>query len=182
MTASGWLQLALILLGVIAITKPLGIYLVRVLDPEHEGTTFLDRFLGPVERSIYRLIGIDPKHEQTWSRYAISMILFTAIPTLFTYVLLRLQPHLPLNPQGLATVRPDLAFNTAVSFSTNTNWQSYGGESTMSYFSQMVSLVVHNFISPCVGIATAAALVRGIARSSGATSCARLYTCSCQLR
>jgi K+-transporting ATPase ATPase A chain len=169
MSASGWLQLALIVLALLAITKPLGLYLVRVLDPEQGGPTFLERFLGPLERLIYRLIGVDPQREQTWSRYAISMVLFTAIPTLFTYVLLRLQQHLPMNPQALAAVRPDLAFNTAVSFSTNTNWQSYGGESTMSYFSQMVSLVVHNFISPCVGIATAAALVRGIARSSGTT-------------
>jgi K+-transporting ATPase ATPase A chain len=169
MNANGWLQLALILGGLVAITKPLGIYLVRVLDPEHEGPTFLDRFLGPFERLVYRVIGIDPNKEQTWKRYTLSMILFTAIPCLFTYVLLRAQALLPLNPQGLAAVRPDLAFNTAVSFSTNTNWQSYGGESTMSYLSQMVALVVHNFISPCVGIAVAAALVRGIARSSGTT-------------
>jgi potassium-transporting ATPase potassium-binding subunit len=169
MTANGWLQLALILGAMAAITKPLGIYLVRVLDPEHEGPTFLDRFLGPIERFIYRLIGVDPKREQDWKRYTFSMVLFTAVPCLATYVLLRLQAVLPLNPQGMAAVRPDLAFNTAASFSTNTNWQSYGGESTMSYFSQMVALVSHNFISAAVGIATAAALVRGIARSSGST-------------
>jgi K+-transporting ATPase ATPase A chain len=169
MSANGWLQLALILAGLLAITKPLGIYLVRVLDPEVEGPTFLDRVLGPVERFIYRLVGVDPAREQGWRRYTFSMIMFTAVPTLVTYVLLRAQAALPLNPQGLTAVRPDLAFNTAVSFSTNTNWQSYGGESTMSYFSQMVALVSHNFISAAVGIATAAALVRGIARSSGST-------------
>ncbi len=169
MNANGWLQLALILGCIVAITKPLGLYLLRVLDPEREGSTFLDRFLGPIERFIYRLIGVDPTKEQNWKRYTFSLVLFTAIPCIVTYVLLRIQGHLPLNPQALAAVRPDLAFNTAVSFSTNTNWQSYGGESTMSYFSQMVSLVSHNFISPAVGIATAAALVRGIARSSGTT-------------
>jgi len=169
MAANGWLQLVLILAGLVAITKPLGIYLVRVLDPEHEGPTFLDRILGPIERLIYRAIGVDPRREQHWERYTLSMILFTAIPCLATYVLLRAQALLPLNPQGMTAVRPDLAFNTAVSFSTNTNWQSYSGEATMSYFSQMVALVSHNFISPAVGIATAAALVRGIARSSGKT-------------
>jgi K+-transporting ATPase ATPase A chain len=169
MTANGWLQLVLILGGLVAITKPLGIYLVRVLDPEHEGPTFLDRVLGPIERLMYRAIGVDPTREQHWKRYTLSMVLFTAIPCFATYVLLRAQALLPLNPQGLTAVRPDLAFNTAVSFSTNTNWQSYGGETTMSYFSQMVALVSHNFISPAVGIATAAALVRGIARSSGTT-------------
>jgi K+-transporting ATPase ATPase A chain len=169
MTANGWLQLLLVLGGMLAITKPLGIYLVRVLDPDHEGPTFLDRFLGPIERFIYRVIGVDPSREQHWKRYTFSMVLFTAVPCLVTYLLLRAQAVLPLNPQGMAAVRPDLAFNTAVSFSTNTNWQSYSGETTMSYLSQMVALVSHNFISPAVGIATAAALVRGIARSSGST-------------
>ena len=169
MAANGWLQLVLILGGLAAVTKPLGIYLVRVLDPEHEGPTFLDRILGPVERLIYRVIGVDPRREQHWARYTLSMVLFTAVPCLATYVLLRAQALLPLNPQGMTAVRPDLAFNTAVSFSTNTNWQSYSGETTMSYFSQMVALVSHNFISAAVGIATAAALVRGIARSSGKT-------------
>src|ERR1700733_12915600 len=123
MSANGWLQLALILGGLVAITKPLGIYLVRVLDPELEGPTFLDRVLGPIERFVYRLIGVDPAREQSWKRYTFSMVLFTAVPTLVTYALLRAQAVLPLNPQGLSAVRPDLAFNTAVSFSTNTNWQ-----------------------------------------------------------
>jgi K+-transporting ATPase ATPase A chain len=169
MNANGWLQLALVLGGIVAVTKPLGLYLVRVLDPELEGPTFLDRALGAVERFIYRVIGVDASREQDWKRYTFSMVLFTAVPCLFTYALLRVQGLLPLNPAGLPAVRPDLAFNTAVSFSTNTNWQSYGGETTMSYFSQMVALVSHNFISAAVGIATAAALIRGIARSSGAT-------------
>jgi K+-transporting ATPase ATPase A chain len=169
MSANGWLQLVLILGGLVAITKPLGIYLVRVLDPEHEGPTFLDRVLGPVERLVYRLIGVDPTREQTWQRFTFSMLMFTAVPCLVTYVLLRAQAALPLNPQGMPAVRPDLAFNTAISFATNTNWQSYSGEQTMSYLSQMVALVSHNFISAVVGIATAAALVRGVARSSGTT-------------
>jgi len=169
MSANGWLQLALVLAGLVAITKPLGLHLVRVLDPEELGPTFLDRFLGPVERLIYRVIGVDPKREQTWKEYTVALVLFTAIPCLLTYGLLRAQGVLPLNPQHLPGVRPDLAFNTAVSFATNTNWQSYGGETTMSYFSQMVALVAHNFLSPATAIATAAALTRGIARARGKT-------------
>ena len=169
MSANGWLQLGLILTGFILITKPLGIYLLKVLDPEVKGKPYLERFLGPVERLIYRLLRVDPKKEQDWKSYTISMLMLSGVSMVVTYVLLRVQHHLPLNPQSMAPVRPDLAFNTAASFATNTNWQSYGGESTMSYFSQMVALVSHNFISPAVGIATAAALVRGIARSSGST-------------
>jgi potassium-transporting ATPase potassium-binding subunit len=169
MSANGWLQLGLILTGFILITKPLGIYLLKVLDPEVKGKPYLERFLGPVERLIYRLLRVDPKKEQDWKSYTVSMLLLSGVSMVVTYVLLRVQHHLPLNPQSMAPVRPDLAFNTAASFATNTNWQSYGGESTMSYFSQMVALVSHNFISPAVGIATAAALVRGVARSSGST-------------
>ena len=169
MSANGWLQLALIVAGFVLITKPVGIYLLQVLDPEEQGGTFLDRFLGPLERLIYRLLRVDPKKEQTWKSYTVSLLVFTAVSMMVTFVLLRWQHRLPLNPQAFTAVRPDLAFNTAASFATNTNWQSYGGESTMSYFSQMVALVSHNFISPAIGIATAAALVRGIARSSGST-------------
>jgi K+-transporting ATPase ATPase A chain len=169
MDAAGWLQLGLIIAGFVLITKPLGVYLVKVLDPDVGGEPWLARALGPVERLSYRALGVDASKEQTWKRYTVSLVIFTGVTMIFTYVILRLQNHLPLNPQSLGPVRPDLAFNTAASFTTNTNWQSYGGESTMSYLSQMVALVFHNFASPAVGIATAAVLVRGIARSAGTT-------------
>jgi K+-transporting ATPase ATPase A chain len=169
MDAAGWIQLALIVAGFVVITKPLGVYLVKVLDPEVGGPLWLERVFGPVERLCYRALGVDPKKEQSWKPYTISMVLFTGVTMLVTYVLLRIQHLLPLNPQKMGPVRPDLAFNTAASFTTNTNWQSYGGESTMSYLSQMVALVLHNFTSAAIGIATAAALVRGIARSAGST-------------
>ncbi len=136
MNVPGWIQLVLVLVAIVLITKPIGVHLLQVLDPEIGGATFLERVLGPVERLIYRVIGVDPSREQTWKRYAASMVVFTGVVTFFTYVLLRLQRVLPLNPQHLDAVRPDLAFNTAVSFVTNSNWQSYSGETTMSYFSQ----------------------------------------------
>jgi potassium-transporting ATPase potassium-binding subunit len=167
MDLSGWLQLALFLGLLFAVTKPLGLYLTRVLEPE--GKTRLDRPVKPVERFLYRILGIDPKMEQDWRHYARSLIVFSLAGMLFTYAVLRLQHLLPLNPQKFGPVGPDLAFNTAASFTTNTNWQNYAGESTLSYFSQMVGLVFHNFISAAVGIAAAAALVRGIARHSSKT-------------
>ncbi len=145
----------------------MGVYLKSVLDAD--GKTFLDPVARPLERLLYRLAGIDGKIEQTWKQYAVSLCLFSLVSLLFTYAILRLQHLLPLNPQGFGPVSPDLAFNTAVSFTTNTNWQSYGGESTMSYFSQMVGLTFHNFLSAASGIAVAAALVRGIARHSAKT-------------
>ena len=163
----GWIQLALFLGLLLLVTRPMGVYLYRVLDPQ--GKTFLDPLLKPVERLCYRLMGVDPKAEQDWKRYAVSLLLFSLVGVLFTYVLLRLQQVLPLNPQRLGPVSEHLAFNTAVSFTTNTNWQSYGGESTMSYLSQMVALAFHNFVSAAAGIAVAAALVRGIARHSAKT-------------
>jgi K+-transporting ATPase ATPase A chain len=163
----GWLQLILISGTLLALTKPMGLYLVRVLDAE--GRTPLDPVLGPIERLFYRILRIDPKKEQDWKAYAIAVIALSLVSCLFTYLILRLQDHLPLNPQALGPVSPDLAFSTAVSFTTNTNWQSYGGESTMSYLSQMVALVIHNFLSAAVGISVAAALVRGIARHSAST-------------
>ncbi len=169
MTASGWIQLALILGAFTVLTKPLGVYLVHVLDPEREGGTFLDPVLGPLERLVYRILRVRPDRGQTWLQYTISVLTFSALTTLLTYALLRLQDRLPLNPQNLPAVSPHLAFNTAVSFVTNTNWQSYGGESTMSYLSQMVALVMHHFFSAAAGIAIAAALVRGIAVSQGQT-------------
>src|SRR5664280_522562 len=129
----------------------------------------LDPVLKPLERVTYRLMGTQPDQEQDWKQYTIAMLLFSLVGCLFTYVILRVQHLLPLNPQGFGPLSPDLAFNTATSFTTNTNWQSYGGESTMSYLSQMVGLVFHNFVSAATGIAIAAALVRGLARHSTKT-------------
>ncbi len=167
MHASGWIQLAVFVLALAAITKPMGLYLMRVLDAN--GKTWFDPVLKPVERATYRLMGVDANQEQDWKQYTAAMLLFSLAGFLFTYAILRLQHLLPLNPQGFGPLSPDLAFNTAVSFTTNTNWQSYGGESTMSYFSQMVALALHNFTSAATGIAVAAALVRGIARHSAKT-------------
>lgn len=164
MHANDWIQLALFLGILAAITKPLGIYLTRVLDPR--GKTWLDPVLRPVERLTYRLIGADPDKEHDWKGYTFAILLFSLIGLVFTYAILRLQHLLPLNPQGLPALSPALAFNTAVSFTTNTNWQSYGGETTMSYFSQMVGLTFHNFVSAATGIGIAAALVRGISRQT----------------
>ena len=159
MTASGWLQIALFALAVLAVTKPLGRYLVAV----YEGRV---RWLGPLERGLYRLAGVDPEEDQHWTRYAGATLLFSAVSMILTYVALRLQHVLPLNPQALPAVPDRQAFETAASFTSNTNWQSYSGESMMSYFSQMSQLAFHNFISAAVGMALAVALVRGIARRS----------------
>ena len=167
MNANGWAQLALFSIILLALTKPMGLYLVRVLDAD--GRTWLDPALKPVERLIYRVAGIDPAKEQDWKGYAVSVLIFSLVTLLLTYFILRLQGVLPLNPQGFSGVAGDLSFNTAASFTTNTNWQNYGGESTMSYLSQMVALASHNFFSAAAGIAIAAALVRGIARDKAAT-------------
>jgi len=164
---NAWIQLALYVGLLLLITKPLGLHLVGVLDAR--GRTWLDPVVGPVERLTYRICGIDPAAEQGWISYARSMLLFSLVGMLMTYVILRIQDHLPLNPQHLPGLAPHLAFNTAASFTTNTNWQSYTGETTMSYFSQMVALAIHNFTSAATGIAVAAALVRGIARQSAST-------------
>ncbi len=163
----GWIQLALFVGILLATTRPMGVYLFRVLDAQ--GGTFLDPVLKPVERLCYRVFGVDPAREQKWQQYALSMLAFSLVGALFTYAILRLQHLLPLNPQGFGPFSDHLAFNTAVSFTTNTNWQSYGGESTASYFSQMVGLAFHNFTSAAAGIAVAAALVRGIARNTTRT-------------
>ncbi len=167
MDGYGWLQLALFTAILMACTRPMGVYLVSVLDAG--GKTFLDPVVRPLEQLVYRLLGIARNEEQTWKQFAISLSVFSLVSLLFTYAILRLQHVLPLNPQGFGPVSPDLAFNTAVSFTTNTNWQSYGGESTLSYFSQMAGLTFHNFLSAASGIAVAAALVRGIARHSAKT-------------
>jgi K+-transporting ATPase ATPase A chain len=167
MRSIDWLQLAVFVVALAIITKPMGLYLVQVLDGN--GRTWLDPVLKPLERLSYRLMGVRAEREHDWKQYTLAMLVFSLVSCLFTYGILRLQHLLPLNPQGLGPVSPDLAFNTAVSFTTNTNWQSYGGESTMSYLSQMVALVIHNFGSAATGIALAAALVRGIARHSAKT-------------
>ncbi len=163
----GWIQLGLFLGILLVLTRPMGVHLYRALDAR--GKTFLDPALKPVERLFYRLLRIDPEAEQDWKRYTLSLLAFSLVGTLFTYAILRLQHLLPLNPQRLGPVGESLAFHTAVSFATNTNWQNYGGESTMSYLSQMVGLAIHNFTSAASGIAVAAALVRGIARHTAKT-------------
>jgi potassium-transporting ATPase potassium-binding subunit len=171
MNISGWIQLALFIAALLAITKPLGIYLCEVLDTE--GRTFLDPVIKPIESLIYKVIGVDRHKEQDWKHYTLAMLLFSTVGMLFTYAILRLQAVLPFqglfNPQSLPALSEHLAFNTAASFTTNTNWQSYGGEATMSYFSQMVALAFHNWVSAATGIAIAAALVRGIARQTTRT-------------
>ena len=161
MTANGWFQIAVFFLLVLAVTKPLGVFMTRVFNRER---TFLDPVLRPVERLIYRVTGVDEEHDMRWTEYALAMLLFSAVSMLLLYGMQRLQAYLPLNPQKLAGVVPDLAFNTAASFTTNTNWQNYSGESTMSYLTQMAGLAYHNFVSAAVGIALAIAFIRGIAR------------------
>jgi K+-transporting ATPase ATPase A chain len=167
MNAHQWLELALYIGALVLVTKPLGLYINRVLNPN--GRTWLDPVLRPLERLTYWVFRVDPAKEQGWKQYTVAMLLFSLVSLLFTYAILRLQQYLPLNPQHFGALSPHLAFNTAVSFTTNTNWQSYGGESTMSYLSQMVALTIHNFLSAAVGISVAGALVRGIARHSAQT-------------
>src|ERR1700674_5245213 len=167
MNISGWLELALYIVILVLITKPLGIHLFKVLDAN--GKTFLDPVIKPFERLTYRIFGVNPEKEQGWILYTIAMLIFELVTVLFTYLILRFQNFLPLNPQGQAGVTDHLAFNTAWSFATNTNWQSYGGESTMSYLSQMLALASHNFFSAAIGIAIAGAVVRGITRHSTKT-------------
>jgi K+-transporting ATPase ATPase A chain len=157
MTINGWLQIAFYSICLLLVTKPLGVYLVRVYDGSMG-------WLRPVERLLYRIAGIDPAEDQHWTRYTASMLLFSVGSFLLAYAVFRLQHLLPLNPQSMPAVPDRQAFETAVSFTTNTNWQSYGGETTMSYFSQMTQLAFQNFVSAAVGMALAIALVRGIAR------------------
>jgi len=160
-STNGWTQIAIFSLIVLALTKPMGVFILRVYD----GTL---GWLRPVERMIYRVAGVDPAENQHWTRYAASLLIFSAATMLLTYLVLRLQHVLPLNPQHLAAVTDRQSFETASSFTTNTNWQSYAGESTMSYFSQMTQLAYHNFMSAAVGMCGAIALARGIAhRSAG---------------
>src|SRR5690349_10393075 len=166
MTVSGWLQIALFAALIILIVKPLGSYMTRVFNGER---TFLSPVLAPVERGIYWLCGVDGKREQSWVVYAVAMLLFSLAGFLTLYALMRLQALLPFNPAGQSAVEQGLAFNTAMSFDTNTNWQSYVPETTMSYLVQMAGLTVHNFVSAATGIALAVALVRGFARRSASS-------------
>jgi K+-transporting ATPase ATPase A chain len=161
MTANGWFQIFFFLAVIAAITPPLGAYMTRVFARER---TWLDVVLRPIERLIYRTTGVDETREMRWTEYAVALLLFSAVSMLVLYGMQRLQAVLPWNPQRLPGVPPDLAFNTAASFTTNTNWQAYSGESTMSYFTQMAGLAYHNFVSAAVGIAVAIAFIRGIAR------------------
>ena len=166
MTLVGWLQIALVLALVVACSVPLSAFMTRVYSGER---TFLSPVLDPVERGFYRLAGVDPAREQDWYGYAIAMIVFSIAGFLSLYALQRLQNFLPLNPRGFDAVPPDLAFNTSDSFITNTNWQNYSGETTMSHLTQMLGLTVHNFLSAATGLAMAFALVRGFARSAATT-------------
>lgn len=166
MTGNGWFQIILYFVALLLMTKPIGVFLYRVF--ERKGT-FLDFALRPIEKSLYRLSGVDEEREMGWMEYVAAKLLFSAVSLLLLYIMLRTQQWLPWNPQKLANVAPDLAWNTAVSFTTNTNWQSYSGESTMSYLTQMAGLAYHNFISAAAGIALAVAFIRGIARRESKT-------------
>jgi len=161
MTANGWFQIAVFLLLVLAVTKPVGVFIARVFNRER---TFLDPVMRPLERLIYKLCFVDENHEMRWTEYAFAMLLFSVVSMLLLYLMQRGQGALPLNPQKFGAVPPPLAFNTAVSFTTNTNWQNYSGETTMAYLTQMAGLAYHNFTSAAVGIALAIAFIRGIAR------------------
>src|SRR5215472_3240826 len=161
MTLNGWLQIAFFLLVILLVTKPLGVYMARAFNRER---TFLDPVLRPIERLLYRVTFVDENREMKWPEYAISMLLFSLVPMLLLYLIQRVQGFLPLNPQKFGAVAQYLAFNTAASFTTNTNWQNYSGESTMSYLTQMAGLAYHNFTSAATGIALAIAFIRGIAR------------------
>jgi len=162
MTMNGWLQIVFFLLIVLAVTKPLGVFMARVFNREK---TFLDPILRPIEKLIYRTTGVDEDQEMAWTEYAVAMLLFSVVSLLVLYVMQRVQGFLPFNPQKLGAVNPpNLAWNPAVSFTTNTNWQAYSGEATMTYFTQMAGLAYHNFVSAATGIALAIALIRGVAR------------------
>ncbi len=166
MSLNGWLQISLFIAVILLLAKPMGTYLTHVFEGRR---TFLDPIVGPCARLLYRVTRIDPAHEMRWTEYAVSMLVFSSITALLTYGIERLQHFLPLNPQHLANVEPALALNTAISFTTNTNWQSYSPESTMSYLTQMLGLATHNFWSAAVGMALAVAFIRGIARRESKT-------------
>jgi potassium-transporting ATPase potassium-binding subunit len=166
MTLNGWIQIIVFCAILLAITRPLGGFIMRVVEGERH---FLTPALGWFEHGFYKVAGVDPKEEQSWLTYAIAMLVFKVGGFVLLYAILRLQTYLPLNPAGQGSITPDLAFNTSVSFMTNTNWQSYGGETTMSYLSQMFGLAVQNFLSAAAGIAIAVAVIRGFARRTTKT-------------
>jgi K+-transporting ATPase ATPase A chain len=166
MTLNGLTQVLLYFIVLLGLAKPLGWYMAQVYEGRSCG---LDRILSPIERLIYRLCKIDPANDMNWKTYAIGMLLFNAAGMLFLYALQRVQGLLPLNPAGLGMVGPDLAFNTAASFASNTNWQSYGGETTLSHLTQMLGLTVQNFVSAATGMAILVALIRGLARRNAQT-------------
>src|SRR6478736_4353623 len=162
MTVNGWFQILFFLLLIFLVTKPMGVFMARVFNREH---TFMVPVLRPIEKLLYRITGVDENHEMRWTEYAVSMLLFSMVSMIVLYAMERLQGYLPLNPQKLGAVSPaHVAFNTAASFTTNTNWQAYSGETTMSYFTQMAGLAYHNFVSAAVGIALAIAFIRGVPR------------------
>ena len=161
MTANGWFQIGLYLLVIFLVTKPLGVFMTRVFSREK---TFLDPVFRPIEKLVYRLIGVDEKREMRWTEYAVAMLLFSGVSMGLLYIIERTQKWLPFNPQKFPNVEPGLAFGTAASFTTNTNWQVYSGESTMSYLTQMAGLAYHNFVSAAVGIVLAIVVIRGVAR------------------
>ena len=166
MTLNGWLQILFFLLAIFLVTRPLGSYMSAVFARRR---TWLDPVLRPIERLVYRLSGVDETHDMRWTEYAVALLLFSVVSMLVLYAIQRLQHVLPFNPQGFGPVAPDLAFNTAASFTTNTNWQAYSGETTMSYFTQMAGLAYHNFVSAAVGISVAIAFIRGIAQKEKET-------------
>src|SRR5246500_991450 len=162
MTANGWFQILFFLALIFLVTKPMGVFMAKVFNRER---TFMDPVLRPIEKLLYRVTGVEENHEMRWTEYAVSMLSFSLVSMLVLYLMERVQGFLPFNPQKFGSVSPaHLAFNTAASFTTNTNWQNYSGETTMSYFTQMAGLAYHNFTSAAVGIALAIAFIRGIAR------------------
>src|SRR5690349_14718909 len=161
-----WFQLIFYLVVLLALAKPLGSFMAKVYQGEH---TFLDPVLGPVERFVYRLSGVKPEEDMNWKTYAIAVMVFNVLGLIVVYLLQRLQGVLPLNPQGLGAVTPDSSWNTATSFATNTNWQGYGGEVTMSYLTQMLGLTMQNFVSAATGMAVLVALIRGLRARSAQT-------------
>src|SRR5204863_5341371 len=161
MTANGWFGILLVVTVILAVTKPLGIFITRVFNREK---TSLDPVLRPIEKLVYRLTGVDERHDMRWTEYTVAMLFFGGVSMALLYLIQRTQQWLPFNPQKMVNVPPALAFNTAVSFTTNTNWQNYSGESAMSYFTQMAGLAWHNFTSAAAGIAVALGIARGLTR------------------
>ena len=166
MTANGYLQLAFYVLVLLALAAPLGTYMARIYEGQ---PAFLNRLGAPFERLLYRVCGVNPQREMRWTEYAVAAMAFNILGLLAVYALQRFQGVLPLNPQDLGAASPDLSFNTAVSFATNTNWQSYGGETTMSYLTQMLGLAVQNFVSAATGMAVLVAFIRGFQRVTADT-------------